>query len=508
MQPIFQTTTLILLCSATVHAADKSAAKRPNILFAIADDISYPYMSAYNIKGLSTPAFQEVADRGVLFNNGYVTSPGSSPSRASLLTGLYTWEIRDAGTHGSNFPSDLLPYTDILASEGYHVGMTGKGWGPGNWAKFRETNPAGKGYDKIKYTPPFSGMYTGDYTSNFEEFLAARPSDDTPFCFWYGSKEAHRGYEKDGWKRTDKSLEDAYVPSYLPDTPTVRGDILDYYLEIEGFDKHLGQMLRILEERGELENTIIVVTADNGMPFPSAKATCYDAGIHVPLAICWGDQIRTPKECDDVVSMIDLAPTFLEAAGSQNNQIESMSGSSMVGWLKGERGAKLPNRALSAREGHAYSRQDGLGYPVRTIRLGDWLYIHNFENDRHPAGDPYSRNPESGKIVTSYADIDGSPSKDEVLKYLNGDNEDLRLYFEHAAAKRPTHELYNLAKDQACMVNLAENPRYKKVRAKLESELFATLREGNDTRLTNPGIWDTYPYYGRKRDFDIKENRE
>ncbi len=476
-----------------------SSNNRPNILFAIADDISFPYMSAYKASGLKTPAFDEVAQRGILFNNGYVTSPGSSPSRASLLTGLYTWEVREGGTHGSYFPEGLITYTDILKEEGYHVGMTGKGWSPGNWREFREDNPAGKAYDIHECKPPFTGMHSYDYSKNFEAFLDARKEGD-PFCFWYGGKEAHRGYEKDGWKRSDKQLSDAYVPPFLPDTPVIRGDILDYYLEVEWFDKHLGDMLRLLEERGELDNTLIVVTADNGMPFPSAKATCYDAGVHVPFAICWGDKIKAPKVCDEVVSTIDLAATFLDAAGSKNKQIEQMSSVSMVDWLQGKKGAKLPNRALSGREGHAYARKDGLGYPARSIRLGDWLYVHNFEPDREPAGDPKAIITKNGetKSVYSYADIDGSPSKGELLTVLDGKKPELAPYTEHAIAKRPEKMLYNLKEDRGCMVNLADNPKYAKRLKELEDELFRVLKEDKDPRLTNPEIWDSYPYFGNK----------
>lgn len=476
--------------------------KRPNILFAIADDISYPYMSAYGTKGVHTPAFDEVARRGVLFENGYVTSPGSSPSRASLLTGRYTWSIEEAGTHGSGFSENLVTYTDILAQSGYHVGYTGKGWSPGVWDLTRELNPAGKEYNDKLHTPPFAGINSYDYYENFKVFMEEN-NGDRPFCFWYGGKEAHRGYTKDSWKvaGVDPSVID--MPPFLPDTPTTRGDMGDFVVEVEWFDTQLGKMLRYLEEHGELENTLIVVTADNGMPFPNAKASGYDVGTHVPMAICWGDQLKPRTESvKEIVSSIDFAATFLDVAGVEKKAPKEMVSQSMLPWLLGEKGAKLPDHAYYAREGHAYSRHNGLGYPLRALRRGDMLYIYNFKPEREPAGDSILYVYKNDKLtpVIAYADIDGSPSKGEIIK--RKDESDIAPFFELATAKRPEELLFNLKNDPQCMHNLADDPAYAKQRKELNKELFKTLRKTKDSRLSdNPDVWDTYPYYGRKRSF-------
>ncbi|MFI3248596.1 MAG: sulfatase [Rikenellaceae bacterium] len=482
--------------------------KSPNILLAIADDISYPYMSAYGTNGLSTPAFDEVARRGVLFENGYVTSPGSSPSRASLLTGKHTWEIEEAGTHGSDFPSKFVTYTDLLSEAGYHVGYTGKGWSPGDWSSFRELNPAGKEYNKIKNTPPFTGMHSFDYFENFKAFMELRDTDE-PFCFWYGGKEAHRGYEKDSWKRAGVDPNAIDMPPFLPDTPTTRGDVADFIVEVEWFDSHLGKMLRYLEECGELDNTLIIVTADNGMPFPNAKASGYDLGTHVPMAMCWGNELKPQKKAiKEVVSSIDFAATFLEIAGVDNDTTRAMTSKSLLPWIKGERGAELPNRAFYARERHASSRINEWGYPVRALRRGDYLYLYNFEPDRHPAGDPYSYILKDGVVtaVTSYSDIDGSPSKGELI--AKRDEPNIAQYFHLAVDKRPNEMLFNLAKDPQCMVNLANNSKFEKQRKSMNQELFETLTSTGDTRLSTPEVWDNYPYHGQKRNYDKSKASE
>jgi uncharacterized sulfatase len=252
-------------------------ARRPNILFAIADDQSFPHTSAMGDPVVKTPAFDRVAASGVLFRNAFCPAPQCAPSRAALLTSRHIWQLEEAGTHASLFPSKFAAYTTLLARAGYHVGLSGKGAGPcnfkdGGWPH----NPAGRSYDARRIEPP-EGINTNDYAANFADFLAARPKD-APFCFWFGSQEPHRAYARGSGVRSGKRLADAVVPPFLPDTGEVRSDILDYLTEIEYFDRQLARHLEQIARLGELENTIVVVTADNGMSFPHAKANLYDYG--------------------------------------------------------------------------------------------------------------------------------------------------------------------------------------------------------------------------------------
>ncbi len=97
----------------------RAADERPNILFAISDDQSYPHTSAYGYKAISTPAFDRVAREGILFTNAIAPSPGCSPSRAAMLTGRYPWQLEHAGTHGSSFSAKYVTYPEILEEAGY-----------------------------------------------------------------------------------------------------------------------------------------------------------------------------------------------------------------------------------------------------------------------------------------------------------------------------------------------------------------------------------------------------
>ena len=297
-----------------------SRARRPNILLAISDDQSWPHASAYGCAFVKTPAFDRVAREGVLFHNAFAPAPQCSPTRAAILTGRNPWQNGDAAVHGTPLPERIPIYTRLLEKAGYHVGMTGKGWAPG---PVKGHNPAGKNYE--------SKGTRFRYTGAFRAFLAAsRPGQ--PFCFWYGAKEPHRGYKRNSGLKAGKTLESVEVPKFLPDHRSIRSDFLDYAVEIEQFDTQLGQMLKILEQRGKLDNTIVVVTSDNGMPWSRAKANTYEYGVHVPLAIRWGNQVPPRRNVTDLVSVIDLAPSFLQAAGLPIPQ--GMSGRSLLSILK------------------------------------------------------------------------------------------------------------------------------------------------------------------------------
>ena len=232
----------------------QAAPRQPNVLLAISDDQSFRHTSIAGYKAITTPAFDRIAREGVLFRNAVCGSPGCSPSRASLLTGRYPWQIEHAGTHASSFSVKYACYPNLLEAGGYFVGYTGKGWGPGNWKEGgHQRNPAGPEFNRHRLKErPASGISNRDYVANFREFLKAKPANK-PFCFWYGGHEPHRGFEAGSGVAAGKKISDVEVPSFLPDREIIRSDILDYCLEIEHFDRQLGKMLKLLEKQGELE---------------------------------------------------------------------------------------------------------------------------------------------------------------------------------------------------------------------------------------------------------------
>ncbi len=494
---ICATAGIILVAMTGLCAGEGTKVGRPNILIAIADDQSYAHTSYAGYKAVSTPAFDRVAREGVFFRNGFAGSPGCSPSRAALLTGRHTWQIEQAGTHASSFPAKYVVFPDLLEKAGYFVGMTGKGWAPGDYkVDGRQRNPAGPGFSGRTTKPPYSGISKNDYAANFADFLEARPKGQ-PFYFWYGATEPHRVYEKGAGLKAGKKLEDAVPPPFLPDTAEVRSDILDYCVEIEWFDAHLGRMLKLLEEAGELDNTLVIVTADNGMPFPRAKATLYEYGFHVPLAIRWSARVPGGRTVDDPVGFVDLTSTILEAAEVQHpGGMYPVSGRSTMNILTAKAGDVVDRSSAAvyaARERHSSSRYNNWTYPQRALRTPDFLYIRNFRPERWPAGDPIVlRNdgtpagPHSG-----YKDIDDSPT----LQFLVDKAEDSAAgrYLQLAVAKRPSEELFDIKKDPGCLVNLADNLEFTDVKRDLWKRLEDYLRQTGDARVIDGGeIWETY----------------
>jgi N-sulfoglucosamine sulfohydrolase len=295
------------------------------------------------------------------------------------------------------------------------------------------------------------------------------------------------------------------VPPFLPDTPEIRSDLLDYCFEIEHFDRHLGRILDLLEERGELDNTIVVVTADNGMAFPRAKANVFEYGAHLPMAISWPKRIPAGQVVERLTSLVDLAPTFLEVAGVAGPTEHPMQGLSLLPMLlRGEPVAPASGRgfALVGRERHSSSRYGNLGYPQRALRTEDFLLIRNFKPERWPAGTPrkFETDSQLGPMHGGYHDIDACPSLDFLI--ANRDDPNLASFFHMSVDKRPPLELYAIGSDPGCLQNLADKPEFPSVRDRLSAKLESELRETRDSRLgPDPDIWETYRRYSRIRKF-------
>jgi N-sulfoglucosamine sulfohydrolase len=464
----------LALSGKVVHDKPNVKLKRPNILFALADDWSWPHASIVGAKVIKTPAFDRIARDGVMFINAFVVSPSCTPSRASIVTGQYIWRLEQAANLQSTLDKKFDVYSELLEKAGYHVGFTRKGFQPADIkAGGRRNDPAGlQSYKKLQL------------------FLQARPAGK-PFCYWFGSRDPHRPYKWQSGADSGMDINKVDVPPCLPDCPEVRSDICDYYWAVQQFDRHLGILLETLEKAGELDNTIVVVTSDNGMPFPRCKANLYDLGTQVPLAIRWPGKIRAGRVVEDFVSLQDLAPTFLEAAGLKPPA--AMTGKSLLNILtSGKSGQIDPTRdkVFTGRERHNWCRKNGEGFPMRAIRTKDFLYIRNFEPDRWPAG-------ESDFVSTQegfYGDIDKSPTKTYMMKHK--DDPAVKPLFEPAFGKRPAEELYDLSKDPNQMYNVSDKAEYAEIKHKLASVLTAELKATNDPRIFGKGdVFDKYPYY-------------
>ncbi len=475
----------LLLALPAARAAD---AARPNILFIIFDDWGWQHAGAYGSTWVKTPNFDRVAREGVLFKNAFTSNPKCSPCRASILTGRNSWQLREAVSHNGLFPDGFETYPDLLEKAGYTVGLTGKGWGPGDFKTHakRTRNPAGPSFDTHRSEPIASGIGRNDYGKNFDAFLAQRPKDK-PFCFWMGFQEPHRGYELNSGVRLGKKLADVTVPSYLPDTAVVRGDLADYAIEVEWADAFIGKALASLAASGELENTLVVITSDHGMPFPYVKGQIHEDGFRLPLAMRWGKGIKPGRVVEDFINVRDFAPTYLELAGLAPHA--QITGKSLVNILRSPQSGLIEQRVemLAGKERHDIGRPNDLGYPVRALRTKDFLYVHNFHPDRWPVGNP----------ETDFGNCDPGPSK-EFIKALGGH------YYDLSFGKRLPDELYDLRNDPEGVNNLVHDLAYAGTLESMRARMMKLLAEEQDPRaLGQAAVFDTYRYTGaRNKGYD------
>jgi len=523
MKPFFTTLLVLLVTHGPVGAAD-----RPNILFCFADDWGR-YASAYaKVDGkpspneiVKTPHIDRIAREGVLFRHAFVNAPSCTPCRSALLSGRYFFNTgRAAILSGAVWDSNIPSWPLLLKDSGYHIGETYKVWSPGtpNDAPFGAGQfafeKAGGQYNNFSEnvtkmvregTPLDTAKQEllAEVTGNFDAFLAARPKDQ-PFCYWFGPTLVHRQWERGSgkalWGIEPESLQ-GKLPKFLPDVPEVREDFADYLGEIQGFDAGVGLLLKRLEELGELDKTLIVISGDHGAPgFPGGKCNLYDFGVGVTLAVRWpgpiGQNGRSGgRVVDDFVNLMDLAPTFLEAGGVQTPP--GMNGRSLVGLLKSEKSGQVdPARTwnISGRERHVGSaREENRPYPQRCLRTRDFLYIRNFAPDRWPLGNPLgvteTSAPDADALANNtrvaFADMDASPTKAWLVAHRH--DPQWKWHYDYAFAKRPVEELYDLRSDPEQTKNVATEPTYSAAKAQLAERLLKTLTDVGDPRVTGDG---------------------
>ena len=514
----------LLSAAACVGAlwANALAAQRPNILFCFADDwgrYAGIYATVENRPSinqvLKTPALDRVARQGVLFRNAFVTAPSCTPCRSSLLSGQYFFRTgRGAILQGATWDATIPTYPLLLRDSGYHIGKSYKVWSPGT--------PADAPYGGQKYAYEKAGRDFNNFSenatklvregmtfeaaketilaqvrANFAAFLADRKPGQ-PFCYWFGPTLTHRAYEKGSgkalWGIEPESVK-GKLPKFMPDVPEVRADYTDYMGEIQAWDAGVGVLLKQLEDIGELDHTLVVISGDHGMPgVPGGKCNLYDHGVGVAL-IARGPGVKGGRVVDDFVNLMDLAPTFLEAGGLQPPEV--MTGRSFVNVLRsGKSGHVDPDRTsvVTGRERHvAAARDRNLPYPHRALRTAEFLYLRNFAPDRWPMGSPKfeskadlpSFDALEKNTFVAFADMDASPTKAWLVRQYAEPR--WQWHYDYAFVKRPAEELYDLKDDPDQTKNLATDPAFGARKRELSAQLLKALTDAQDPRVTGDG---------------------
>ena len=485
-----------------VECAEEPA---PNILFVICDDWGV-HAGAYGTPWIKTPAFDRVANEGLLFQNAYTPTAKCAPSRACVLTGRKPWQLEEAGNHMAYFPPKFKSWPEVLVDRGWHMGITGKGWGPGiaKDADGKNRQITGVAFNNRKISPPTNGIANNNYAENFVDFLDAAPAGK-PWCFWCGFLEPHRAYEyQSGVSKGSKQLSDIdRVPKYWPDNSIVRNDMLDYAYEVEYVDSHLSRMLAELERRKLDKNTLVVVTSDHGMPFPRGKGYAYQDSNHVPLAIRYPNGIRkTGGKIEDFVDFSDIAATFLDYARIPWSEtgMQEISGKSWRPILESPTDGRVVaerDHALVGKERTDVGRPNDWGYPIRGIVTSNYLYLKNYESTRWPAG-----NPETG-----YLDTDASPTKTNILELGRADRKD--PFWKLCFGMRPDEELYELSSDPDCVINIAFDARHSERKKQMSERMESKLKSQSDPRMFGNGkIFDEYSPTNGKGFYDAWKRGE
>jgi len=509
-----------------------SAPQRPNILFFFADDwgrfarIYAEHEHAGRLNGLlHTPNLDRLAKSGVLFRNAHVNAPSCTPCRSSLLSGQHFWRTgRGAILQGAVWDETIPTYPLLLRDAGYHLGKSYKVWSPGSPAdapyggQKHAFEKAGRAFNNFSENATelvakgatveaARNQLLAEVRGNFQAMLAAKPAGQ-PFAYWFGPTNTHRTWVRGSGKRLwdiDPDALKGRLPAFLPDVPVVREDLTDYLGEVQALDAAMGVLLAELERTGELSRTLIAISGDHGAPgFPHGKCNLYGFGTSVSLIVS-GPGVRGGRVVDDMVSLPDLAPTFLEAGNVKPPAV--MTGRSLWNVLQSDRhGLVDPARAwvVAGRERHVeIARPDYSPYPQRALRTLDHVLIVNFKPDRWPLGNPYRLD---GKDEPSFDEVakttfvtlpddDAGPTKAWFVGARK--SPEWSAQFDKFYGRRPMFELYDLRKDPDEMNNVAEEPAYTAVRKEMTERLFTILRETGDPRMTDEGkYFETPPLAG------------
>lgn len=511
------------------------AADRPNILFLFADDWGR-HASAYAAvdgpgsvnDAVATPNFDKLAKSGTLFLNAYVSAPSCTPCRSALVSGQHFWRTGWGSILlGARWDSSIPSFPLLLEESGYQIGYSYKVWSPGSprnapiGGKRTEYVGAGTSFNSFsqnasrlvaegKSVQDAKAEVLEEVPANFRHFLNAREADQ-PFVYWFGPTNVHRKWTKGSgdalWGIKPDDLQ-GKLPPFLPDVPEVRQDVADYLGEVQAFDSAIGALVEELKRTGEYENTVIAVSGDHGPPgFPHGKCNLYDFGTQVPLVLS-GPGIQGGRAVKDFVSLPDLAPTFLEAGQVEVPKVMTAKTlwpvlkSDEAPWVDPER-----TRVFTGRERHVASARVGnRPYPQRAIRTKEFLMVVNFRPDRFPLGDhyrlqqdkPLSREQLTENTFITIPDEDAGPTKAWLVEHRH--DPQWKPYFERAYGQRPRLELFEIKSDPHQMNNLATNPEYRPVVAKLEKQLMAELKSTGDPRLVDNGR-----FFEEVKKFDAKK---
>ncbi len=429
-------------CSGSEPNSNALKDGKPNFVFFLADDVSVEDFGCYGHPTLKTPSIDALAQHGMRFDNAYLTTSSCSPSRCSIITGRYPHNTGAPELHVS-LPEEQIRFPELLRQAGYYTVLSGKNH------MFKNTDRA---FDKITR----GGGPGGE--EDWVKHVQDRPKDK-PFFFWFASNDAHRSWKQSEHAPIYKS-DEIIVPPYLVDTEGTREDLASYYHEVSRFDHFIGLVTAELKKQKILDNTFIVVAADNGRPFPRCKSRLYDSGIKTPWVVHYPDMIQSVAVTQSLISVIDLSATCLELA--EVERPDCIQGRSFVPILQDPE-AETRKCVFSEHNWHVYKNHE------RMVRFGEFLYIKNnfpdqpnlcYEAHNDPAGEDLWNAHALGKTTVNQMQIFANPC--------------------------PSEELYHTTSDFHQFTNLVDDPEFYSVLQQSRLLLEAWTEQTGDSIPTNP----------------------
>jgi len=413
--------------------------EKPNFIIIIGDDISWNDLGCYGHPTVKTPHIDQLAGEGIRFTNTYLTASSCSPSRCSIMAGRYPHNTGAAELH-TPLPEGMPTMAGQLKKAGYYTVSSGK-WHVGPNARVD--------FDLVDDQDTGNGGH-----KNWVKILKDRPKDK-PFFMWFASHDAHRIWHADDFG-TPHDPAKSVVPPYLVNAHGTRQDLASYYNEIQRLDHYLGLVKVELERQGVYENTLMIFMADNGRPFPRAKTRVYDSGMKTPFVLSWPKGLESNGVVSNsMISVIDIAPTFLELAGETIGT--SFQGISFA--------RVIDNPNLEHRQ-YVFAEHNWHDYEAheRMVRTKHYMYVVN--NRPHLP----NQGPADSNRSPSYEDL--KTVRDE--GWLNTAQADVFV------TPRAHEELFDCFLDPKQLSNVASNARYAMVLEDMRSVMRQWVEETGD----------------------------
>jgi len=467
----FTLSALLLFALAVPAVADD----RPNFIIFIADDVSWNDFGCYGSDTARTPNIDQLAANGMKFTNAYLTASSCSPSRCSIITGRYPHNNGPASELHRSLPEHLIKFPQLLKESGYYTALAGKDHMPQ-----KGSNEEAVWDEKRGVGVPGNSGGEGHWV----DVVQKRPKDK-PFFFWFAATDAHRGWDADRqWQKDNygpkHDPEDVKVPAYMRNEPATRDDLASYHNEITRFDYYIGQVCEELKAQEVFDNTLIIVMADNGRPFPRGKTRVHDSGMKTPFVVSWPAGIDgSGVTCDKLVSVIDICPTVLSLAGVKAP--EQAQGVNFAKLLEEPQDASVRQYAFSEHNWHDYEAH---GRAVRNQQ--GILYVRNARPEKAWLGPADSVSSPSHKDIIAAKD-DLTPAQADVI-----------------LAPRPAEELYDTDEDPLQTNNLVGNQQYAKHLAEMRRVMDQWQKETGDSA---PKDYTT-DFYDRKTGYHDSETGE